>query len=71
MAGADDEEIMEIELDEYQMQVVDEKTKYARQNMKVLDSDAVIKICIDNDFDSAKIDKELEKFKTDKKYEGY
>ena len=70
-AAEADEEIMEIELDEYQMQIVGEKTKYARQNMKVLDADAVIRICIDNDFDSGKIDKELEKFKTDKKYEGY
>ena len=66
-----EEEVEEIELDDAQLKLVEEKKEYARQNMKVLDSDAVIKICIDNDFDSAKIDKELEKFKTDKKYEGY
>ena len=50
------------------MKLVEEKKEYARQNIsKVLDDDYVIRICVDNDFDSVKIDKILDNFKTDKR----
>ena len=35
-----------------------------------MDHDTIVRLCLDNDFDSALIDKELDKFRTDKKYEG-
>lgn len=61
-----EEEVEEIELDDAQLKLVEEKKEYARQNMKkVLNDDYVIRICVDNDFDSVKIDKILDTFKTD------
>lgn len=53
------------------MKLLDEKKAYARKNIKCVDDDQVTRICIDNDFDSDKIDKALEKFKVDPKYAGY
>ena len=48
------------------LRLVEEKKEYARQNMKkVLNDDYVVRICVDNDFDSVKIDKILDTFKTD------
>ena len=52
------------------MKLVDEKKAYARKHVKVVDDDQVIRICVDNDFDSEKIDKALNTFKTEPKYAG-
>lgn len=66
-----------IELEPEQMKLVDEKKEYAKKHMKdaagrtIVDDDQVIRICVDNDFDSEKIDKALNKFKPEAKYAGY
>lgn len=52
------------------MKLVNEKKVFARQTIKIVDDDQVIRICVDNDFNSEKIDKALNKFKTSDKYAG-
>lgn len=52
------------------MKLVDDKKRYAKQHIKCVDDDQVIRICVDNDFDSEKIDKALNTFKTESKYAG-
>lgn len=59
-----------IELEAEQMKLVEEKKAYARKHVKVVDDDQVVRICVDNEFDSDKIDKALNKFKTERKYAG-
>lgn len=51
-----------IELEPEQMKLVEEKKEYAKKHIKdtfgkrVVDDDQVIRICVDNNFDSEKID---------------
>ena len=58
------------------MKLVEEKKEFARKHIKdtfgkkVVDDDQVIRICVDNNFDPEKIDKELNKYKTETKYAG-
>ena len=59
-----------IELEPEQMKLVEEKKAYARKHVRVVDDDQVVRICVDNDFDSDKIDQALNKFKTERKYAG-
>lgn len=48
-----------IELDADQMAIVKKYTTYARNNIKVLNEDQVVRICVDGDFNEQVIDKEL------------
>lgn len=53
------------------MKLVQEKQAYARKSLRnVVDEDQVVRICVDNEFDVERIDKALDKFKTESKYAG-
>lgn len=50
--------------------MVERNRLYVRQNIKVLDDDAVARICHENDFSQPLIDNVLRKYLPDEKYKG-
>lgn len=50
------------------MKIVSKYTKYARDHIKVISEDQVVRICVDCDFDEKVINRDLQKYEVDKKY---
>lgn len=52
------------------MNFIEEWKSYARKNIKVLNDDHIVKVCIDFDFNSSKISQYLKTYETEDKYKG-
>lgn len=64
-----DEEV--VYLEEKELQFVEKMKKYvATQLSQAITEEQVVRICVDNEFDSKKIDSILATYQPDKKYEG-
>ena len=67
----DDDGVIELTLTDEQMVIFEAKKEYARENLSVkLDEDDIARICHTCDFNEARIDKKLESYATNNKYEG-
>lgn len=52
------------------MDFINEWKAFGRKNIKILSDEQIVRVCIDFDFDSAKISEHLKKYETDDKYKG-
>lgn len=63
--------MIELTLTDEQMVILEAKKAFARENLSVkLDEDDIARICHQCDFNEQRIDKKLESYATNKKYEG-
>lgn len=65
---ASDEEI--VELTEQEMALIKETQQYVRKNIRVLNDNEVVRICVDHQFDAEQIKKYLSQYETKDKYKG-
>jgi hypothetical protein len=52
------------------MALITETQAYVRQNIRVLNKNEVVRLCVDLKFDTEKIKKYLSKYETEAKYKG-
>lgn len=64
------DDVIELELDDNQLAVYEQKLAYAKENIKMLDQDDVARICHMNNFNPEAIDLALGRYLTDSKYQG-